>query len=146
MTDFDDDELLRLVHLAADDSLGEVPDHLHAFAVDAERWLDIDAELAEMTADSAEVALAGARADESAGARVVVFSASQLSVELSIDGGTVLGQLVPPGSATVTVESSAGFMVRADELGLFHFDSPAAPARLVIETESGKVATPWMSL
>jgi hypothetical protein len=146
MTDFDDDELLRLVHLAADDSLGDVPDHLHSFAVDAERWLDVDAELAEMTDDSAEVGLVGARADETAGARVVVFTARRLSVELTIDGSTVLGQLVPPEPATVTVESSTELVVRADELGLFRFDAPAAPTRLVIDAASGKVATPWLSL
>ncbi|MFD0473360.1 hypothetical protein ACFQ0B_37730 [Nonomuraea thailandensis] len=62
------------------------------------RDLDLDVELAELTYDSAmhrEEEAAALRAD-SAVLRALTFAAHQLTIELEITEGALLGQVVPP--------------------------------------------------
>ena len=53
--------------------------------------------------------------------RMVVFECQALTMELEIRGRDIVGQIGPPGPATVIVETADGAMaeVHADALGCF---------------------------
>jgi hypothetical protein len=87
----------------------------------------LDAELAELVADSAlEVTPAGVRAAGD-GPRMLTFEAGDAEIEVQIDaagdGWRVLGQVVPTGPAAVRIEpatpSLAATEAVTDELGRF---------------------------
>ena len=117
-------------------------------------WRRIDAELAELLADSAlaEEPLAGVRgADE---VRSLSFRAGDLALELDIEGDgerrRLIGQLAPAGPADVEVRHPGGVLsLRADELGRFAGDVPAGPISLRCRPDgegAGVVETSWISI
>ena len=133
-----------------------VPERLDEAARAAFTWRTIDAELAELMQDSAEVdeealALRG----PATGPRLLSFESPRLAIEAEV---TVLGprerrlagQVVPPVAASLTLEQGGvRLSVQADELGRFAFDRVGAgPVRLrVALPDSGmEVATPWTSI
>ena len=71
---------------------------------------DLDAQLAELVADSAVDVPAGVRSSPEA-PRLLTFAAADAEVELQVmparDGWAVLGQVVPPGPALVRAEPAA---------------------------------------
>lgn len=82
-------------------------------------------------------------------ARVLVFMASQLSLELEVISGRVVGQILPPGPGEIRVEASDGvtFQVEADEAGFFDLpDRPPGPVRLRCDTPNGQLVTDWVRL
>ena len=94
------------------------------FAKAALGWRRIDAELAELLADTALEESALVRSGESA--RRLTFRTDKLSidVEVQVEDGAVrlLGQLAPPLAASVEVQSGDGSVLAAaacDELGRF---------------------------
>ncbi len=107
-----------------------VPDEVGEFARAALGFRRIDAELAELLADSAleTDAMALARSGSS-GSRSLTFRAAELTVavEVQADAGTriVLGQLVPaPPGTTVEAQAADGAVlatVQPDTLGRFRF-------------------------
>jgi hypothetical protein len=145
MSGISDDDLLGLLGRSFDDDLANVPDTLHSFALDAEQWIDVAGELAQLVSDSWANEVLGARAEGDLGQRVLIFSGDQLSVELSIDGAIVVGQLMPPGIAEIVVEPKGDLNNTADELGRFRIDGVETPFRLTIVNESGRVTTPWIT-
>ena len=133
-----------------------VPERLNEAARAAFTWRTIDAELAELMQDSAEVddaalALRGAPA----GPRLLSFESPRLAIEAEV---TVLGprerrlvgQIVPPVAASLTLEQGGvRLTAQADELGRFMFDRVGAgPVRLRAALPDGgmEVATPWTSI
>ena len=133
-----------------------VPERVQEAARAAFTWRTVDAELAELMRDSAEhdagaLALRGA----ATGPRLLSFESPRVAIEAEV---TVLGprerrlvgQIVPPVPAAVTVEQAgARLTAQADELGRFAFDRlSAGPARLRATLPDGgmEVATPWTSL
>jgi len=81
--------------------------------------------------------------------RVLVFTASPLSLELEVIFGRVVGQILPPGPGEVRVEASDGvtFQVEADDAGFF--DLPGMPSGLVrlrCDTPNGRLVTDWVRL
>jgi len=82
-------------------------------------------------------------------ARVLIFTASPLSLELEVIFGRVVGQILPPGPGEVRVEASDGvtFQVEADDAGFF--DLPGVPSGLVrlrCDTPNGRLVTDWVRL
>src|SRR6185312_16522432 len=92
-----------------------------ANAQDAFGYARLDDELAHLVYDSMlEGDLVGTvRAADTS--RMVIFECQALTMELEIRGRDIVGQIGPPGPATVIVETSDGAMaeVHADDLGCF---------------------------
>jgi hypothetical protein len=82
-------------------------------------------------------------------ARVLVFTALPLSLELEVISGRVVGQIFPPGPGEIRVEASDGaiFQVEADEAGFFDLPGmPSGPVRLRCDTPNGRLVTDWVRL
>ena len=116
---------------------------------------DLDAQLAELVADSDVDVLAGVRAS-TAGPRLLTFAADEAEVELQVtpagDGWAVVGQLVPPGPAAVRAEPAASgatvVAADADDLGRFALDLPSGGSWRLVCTRGGRtlVTTAWVLL
>lgn len=142
-----DDELLgELRTLAA--VVDPVPPEAIAAARSAIAWRTMDAELAELTADtSVEPELAGVRSVETPA--MLTFEASDLTVEIEVieegHGRRLIGQLVPPGPGEIEIRQRAGRVaVLADEMGRFSAsDVVAGPLSLLCRRLDGVVQTDW---
>jgi hypothetical protein len=122
---------------------------------DSFAWTTIDAELAELAYDSAAAATAVGRAADSP--RLLTFEAPGLliEVEVTVTGPRrrLIGQLVPPRQAQVTVRHHKGgtVEVEADDLGRFRAeDLPAGfsslRCNLAGTEEDAVVVTDWITL
>jgi hypothetical protein len=123
--------------------------------VDAARaayiWRTIDAELAELTADSA-MATAGVRSTSAP--RLLTFEVAGVEVEVEVaQTGSMRhlsGQLVPVGPAQITVRWSGGTQeTTADDLGRFAVDRvPAGSVSLaILRTGADQpIVTSWISI
>jgi hypothetical protein len=135
-----------------------IPDAVVAAARASFAWRTIDAELAELVADSADTA---ARSSSAVGAtragaapRLLTFEAAALTVEVEVaetgDTRRLVGQLVPVGAADVTVRWSGGTRTAsADEFGRFAVDDiPAGPISLAVaRTDAATpVVTSWVAI
>jgi hypothetical protein len=131
-----------------------VPSEVTEFAQAALGWRRLDAELAELLADSAlDTEAALARGGEG---RWLTFRADDLTIDVEVqtdgDARTLLGQLAPPpAAATVEVQSTDGTVVasaESDELGRFRL-SLAAGGHLrlrVLREGAAPVETSWFSV
>jgi hypothetical protein len=144
-----DDDLLELVGRALR-AADPVPDHVLDGARAAWTWRTIDQELAELVFDSA-TELTGVRSEDTA--RQLTFRAPGMEIEVMVvDAASrrVVGQLVPPGSFTVTLITGDAALVDAtDRLGRFSFDAVApGPVRLAVTDADGApvVTTEWVLL
>jgi hypothetical protein len=127
-------------------------------------WRTIDADLAELAYDSlADREVLAAVRDGSAGfgPRLLGFGTElagdedglAVEVEVSIERGrpTLVGQLMPPTPATISVQRFGASpdtvpVVPADDLGRFRVDPvPPGPVRLRIETGDRTIETSWVS-
>lgn len=130
-------------------------DPVPASVVDAARaaysWRTIDAELAELTADSA-LAAAGVRS--SSAPRLLTFEGTGVAVEVEVaaTGSTrrLSGQLVPVGAAQVTIRWPGGTQqTAADDLGRFSVEGiPAGSVSLVVVRAGLErpIVTSWLSI
>jgi hypothetical protein len=146
----DDDQLLLAALGDAVRERDAVPDSFVAAGKACFAWHGIDAELAQLSADSALHPLATATRTEQAEVRALTFAARELTIELEITRDTLHGQLVPPQPGELELELRAGETgrARADELGYFAFDrAPVASFRLRCRTANGVVVTTgWVTL
>lgn len=136
------------------DEADPVPDAVLAAAKASFVWRTIDAELAELTADSLS-ATAGATGVRATGAaRLLTFEAPGVEVEVEVaDVGPtrhLTGQLVPPGRAGITVRWSTGSVdTTADDLGRFTVEGiPASTISLSILRPGSlhPVVTSWVAI
>jgi hypothetical protein len=107
-------------------------------------WQD----LACVSFDSSLEPVQGMRA-EPGRARVLIFTAAALSLELEVMADHVVGQIVPPEPGEITVETPDGASARieADDIGFFDFAGlPRGPVRLRCETSAGRLVTDWICL
>ncbi|HEX5496683.1 MAG TPA: hypothetical protein VFX70_19150 [Mycobacteriales bacterium] len=117
-------------------------------------WHNVDAELAALTYDSSRDQPAQSQRSpagtESASLLALTFTASQLTIELELNGDALLGQLVPPQSGEVELHVARGLVSTTpiDDVGYFLIRPiPAAPFRLHCRTDSGPSAlTNWITL
>src|SRR5262249_36381284 len=131
-----------------------VPPDLTEAAIAAFTWLRVDAELAELLADSAETeeALAGTRGGD---ARSLAFRAGERTVEVDAvpDGRAfrLVGRIDPAVAATLVVRHAGGTVEgEADELGRFAVGPvPAGPVSLRVapsEPGAAPLETAWLTL
>jgi hypothetical protein len=147
---WDDDEILAALRLAVQ-ARQAVPAEFVAAARDVFAWHNIDAELAQLTYDSARDAeLAQRTRAEAATIRALTFTSARLSVELEVTADSVLGQLVPAQTAAVQIRHRDGAeaTVIADDIGCFRIDPiPAGSFRLQCRTADGiEMLTGWLRL
>jgi hypothetical protein len=121
-------------------------------------WRRLDAELAELLSDSLlEETPAGVRgSSDGLPVRSVRFRASTTAVDVDVhvDGPkrTLLGQITPPLSVTIEIQSTTEVIasVVSDELGRFRVNLPAGgPIRLAIEDSpdlSAPVVSSWITI
>ena len=111
-------------------------------------WHSIDQDLAWLSFDSSAEPVRALRAQPGQ-ARVLIFTATPLSLELELMADHVVGQIVPPGPGRVVVETADGTTVQAeaDDLGFFDFTGmPRGSVRLRCETPTGRLVTDWVCL
>jgi len=147
LDDLENDALLAELRALAAAS-DPVPPEAVAAARSAIVWRSMDAELAELTADtSTEPQLAGVRSVDTPA--MLTFEAPELTIEIEViqegDGRRLLGQLVPPGAGEIQVRHKAGpFAVIADEMGRFSATGlVAGPVSLLCRRASAVVETDW---
>jgi len=137
------------------DLVDPVPPEVEAVAYGALAWRELEADLAELVADTAdaETQLADVRRSGDL-PRLVTFEAPGVVVEVEVaDTGrtrSLLGQLVPIGPATVEVQTpDDATSVEADELGRFALeDVSAGPVRLNFTLSEGerRIVTSWTTV
>jgi hypothetical protein len=126
-------------------------------------WRTLEAEFAELSYDSLADREVGAAVRDGgpAARRLLGFdtdvtgdddSALTIEVEVSADSGQVclVGQLMPPAPATVSMLSSArrrpAATVPVDDLGRFRIEPvPCGPVRLRVQVAGRTVDTSWVS-
>lgn len=117
-----DDALMAELRVLAS-IVDPVPPSAIAAARSAIAWRTMDAELAELTADSSvEPHLAGVRGAASPAMLTFEGPEATIEVEVTDEGRTrrVLGQLVPPGPGAVEIRHGGGLAsLSADEVGRF---------------------------
>jgi hypothetical protein len=150
-----DDELLARLAATLHD-VQEPPDDVATLARLTFGLRDLDAQLAELVADTAVDAPAAVRSGTVTGPRLLTFATAAMEVELQVietgDGWDLVGQVVPPGRAVVRLEPAArerAVEADADELGRFSVSLPAGarPWRLLCRREGEPaVMTSWVLL
>lgn len=147
----DDNELLALLEEALD-AEGDVPPDFIAAGKAAFVWRTIDAELAALVYDSStdagrEPALT--RTQTTADLRALTFASANITIELELTATGLIGQLVPPSTAEIDVQTAAGVTgsVTTDELGCFTIRViPQEPFRLRCRAgETIDVLTTWIT-
>jgi hypothetical protein len=129
-----------------------VPEWFVETGKNAYAWHNIDAELAQLTYDSAGDTgrgVAAAMRSEAASIRALTFTSAQLSIELEVGSDSLLGQIIPPRAGMLEVHTAAGVASSpVDEIGCFAVEPiPASPFRLRCRTEDGAdVLTGWITL
>lgn len=136
----DDDDLLAAVKVALREA-SDVPASFVEAGKASFTWRSIDAELAALTYDSAQDALAGsATRAEPAALRCLTFGASRLTIELEIIGDVLHGQVVPPQAGEVEVRHADGTVSAAEINGVGYFTASPVPTgtfRLHCRTAGG---------
>lgn len=146
-----EDALLAALRSAAS-RVDPVPPRVLEAAYDALTWRRIDAELAALVEDSAEVgAVAGVRGGASP--RLLTFEADAAGVEVEVhesaDARRVVGQVVPPRAATIEIRHASGTTepMGVDELGRFVAEVPRGPVSVRVLLDDGRaVDTEWTAI
>ena len=142
-----DDELIAMLDEAVREA-DAVPEGFVEAGKAAYAWRGIDAELAALIYDSQrEPELT--RTDTAA-LRALTFASRRLTIELEILDGCLIGQVVPPCSGEVELQTRDGDSetVVADELGCFTIRrQPEGPFRLRCRAgDSVDILTSWIAL
>jgi hypothetical protein len=143
----DDDQLLAALGEAVR-ARDAVPDAFVEAGKGAFAWRQIDAELAQLTYDSATDRVAAVRS-ETASVRALRFTSANLSMELEVSEDSLFGQVMPPRAGTLEAQTSAGATTETtvDEIGCFAVEPiPASPFRLRFRADGTEVLTGWVTL
>ncbi|WP_375484270.1 hypothetical protein [uncultured Jatrophihabitans sp.] len=117
-----DDELLMQDLTDAVRAAGAVPPDVVAAAKAVYAMRGLDEELAQLTYDSRHDAeLAGALRSDKLSVRTLVFGLGELSLDVDVLPGTLVGQVAPAHAGQVVVEARDGRRAEADvdDLGMF---------------------------
>jgi hypothetical protein len=145
-----DDEQLWAALRESLQALQAVPPEFVEAAKNAFAWHNIDAELAQLTHDSVDdLATASGSRSESASIRALTFTSAHLTIELEVNGDSVIGQIIPIREGTVEVQTRAGVIaaIPVDEVGSFAVHPiPDCPFRLRCRPGDGSdVLTGWIT-
>ncbi|MET7656528.1 hypothetical protein [Streptomyces sp. NPDC005486] len=142
--EFDHDRLEEELRQAAA-ILDPVPAELRRAAIEAYALRDLDARIAELTFDSLVDAIPVRGAVDVP--RMLTFHTGGLTVDVEVTDEGLLGQLLPPQSASIEVLRGprAGTALTADDLGRFACDAPpSGPFALRLRTGAEVVVTEWL--
>jgi hypothetical protein len=117
----DDYELLAALRQAIK-ARSQLPPELVEAARNAYAWHTTDAELAELTFDSArEPQAAGSNRSESTSIRTLTFTSPLLTIEAEVTEDSLIGQVIPPREGTMQAQTNDGATTTApvDEIGCF---------------------------
>lgn len=150
-----DDELMALLGDAVAEDAA-VSDRRREAARAAFTWRSVDDELAELLHDSALDAGAAVRSTAGPAPRSLAFGRTGLTLEIEVDGGQLLGEVVAEGQAAegqalarVTLQrpGAPDQSATADTAGFFRFaDVGAGAVRFVVERGGWSLTTPWVTL
>jgi hypothetical protein len=148
----DDDQLMAELAAAVAEE-AEVSDRRRAAARAAFTWRTVDAELAELLHDSALDVGAAVRSG-SDGPRTLSFRRAAVTLEVEVDGNTVLGEVIDENDddaapATVTLQrpDAEDRTVEADASGFFRFDGvEPGSVRFVVARAGWSLTTPWATI
>lgn len=147
MRDTTDGEMLRLVAEALD-HVHPVPDDAVAVARAAFGLGTVEADVARLVYDSARDEPPVLMRAEDERHRAMSFEAGPIVVEIEVldDHRTIVGQVDPPLSMDVVIESPTDrHTVRTDELGRFRAEVPAGPFRICLTATDPSTVTPWIT-
>jgi hypothetical protein len=155
-TDWDDEQLLAALRTAVQER-DAIPAEWLETARASYAWHTIDAELAELTSDSAAGLGAGAAVrSEAATIRSLTFTSAHLTLELEVSDDALFGQILPPREGTIEVQTPGGpgdtpgpaGTAPVDVTGCFCVEPvPAGRFRLHCRTTDGiDAATVWITL
>ncbi|WP_314220142.1 hypothetical protein [Streptomyces zaehneri] len=142
--EFDHDRLEEELRQAAA-ILDPVPAELRRAAIEAYALHDLDARIAELTFDSLVDAIPVRGAVDVP--RMLTFHTGGLTVDVEVTDEGLMGQLLPPQSASIEVLNGprAGASLTADDMGRFACDAPAGgPFALRLRTDAEVVVTEWL--
>ncbi|HEX4060444.1 MAG TPA: hypothetical protein VHY58_05405 [Streptosporangiaceae bacterium] len=155
MTNQPDDRTVEEEIRRAAARLDPVPPELMQAATDAFAFRDLDAELAELVFDSLLDADSATLVRSSGDRRMVSFKTAELTIDIEVSrtgsDRQVMGQIMPPGPATVEIRHRNGVStVDADELGRFSSaELRAGPLSLRLR-QAGQpgpvVVTDWVAI
>lgn len=145
-----DDDALSAELAEALGTAGAVPERMLAAAQAAFTWRRVDEELDLLVLAHDSLVEGGPAVRDAAvdGPRTLAFHGAELAVEIDL-GSDVMGQLVPPQRARVSLTTAEGTLAEADadELGCFRLPLPErGPVRLVCRSDAGTAATEWLLL
>jgi hypothetical protein len=146
---WDDDGLLLRDLSGAVQGLPPAPPEFVAAAKAALTWRTIDAELAELSYDSADDLALSTRTRSGRGPRTLTFTSGDVTIELELSSAMIVGQVSPGGAGQVTAETTAGVFAETttDEIGCFMLAGPPGDLfRLAARGERYAVVTGWMRL
>lgn len=127
---------------------GEVTDRAAEAARAAFAWRTMDEELMALAHDSAVEQGLLVRG-VAAAARVVSFEVADLSLEVEIDRGDLMGQVLPGQACVITVQApgAAQRRVEVDESGFFTLPALGPGlVRFLIEAGTRRTTTEWLTL
>ncbi len=155
----DDDELLAELRVALQEE--PVDENVIQTAQAAFTWRIADAEIELLTlvADYGQAAGRGSgsgglapmqlRGGGPGGPQTLVFHGERTRVEVEIDDAGIVGQLIPPQPAEITLVTTAGpqATTEADEVGCFSLPRPGAgPLRLECQLADCRFVTEWATV
>jgi hypothetical protein len=149
----DDDELLAELRVALQEE--PVDENVIQAAQAAFTWrlADAEIELLTLVADysggrggGGGLAPMRVRDGGPGGPQRLVFHGERIRVEMEIDEAGIVGQLIPPQPAEITLVTTAGpqATTEADEVGCFSLPRPGAgPIRLECQLADCRFVTEW---
>jgi len=128
-----------------------VPAEVTDFAKTALGWRRLDAELAELLEDSALESEAPALARGTAGVRSLTFRSDELTIDVEVQPGMLLGQLAPAAAATIELQVENGDVAasaESDALGRFRLpvEGDGRFRLRVLRPGASAVETSWFSI
>jgi hypothetical protein len=146
----DDDNQLLMELGEALRSAGPITNDDLARARGAYTWRTIDADLAlaALVYDSSIEERPLVRG-ETAGGRTLIFEGDAVSVEVDASPDALVGRVVPPGRADISLLSVDGPVseTTADDMGSFALTiAPSGPVRLLCRTATTRLITDWVRL
>jgi hypothetical protein len=145
-----DEELMAALKEALASRQSVPPEFIEA-GRNAFAWHNIDAEIAQLTYDSAgHRDIAPVSRSELASIRALTFTSAHLTIDLEVGEDSLLGQVIPARRGTIEVHTRAGVVtaIPVDELGYFTVrPAPDSPFRLHWQTsDSPDIVTGWITL
>ncbi|MDQ3151500.1 MAG: hypothetical protein M3R63_07215 [Actinomycetota bacterium] len=136
-------EALRSAGPITDDDLGR------ARAAYTWRTVDDELALAALVYDSSIQDRPLVRGEAVPGGRTLIFEGDAVSVEVDATPDALLGRVVPPGRADISLFSIDGTIseTTADDMGSFVLTTaPSGPVRFLCRTATMRLITDWVRL